>query len=107
MPGQYFELLHAAVLGDNRVEPNRARDAGLPGKRWIVRLHFVDQRSRGHRAALLDAGLVRPRRWRCSAHSTDDAADDAAHLAAGYAARSATSHARHAGIGLRVFLDDF
>src|SRR5580704_231447 len=104
MPGDDFELLHRAILADNRMQPHRTCDARLPSQRRIRGLDSIDDHSSLHLAALLDARLRRLRRWRSSAHAADDAANHAAHRTARHAARNA---ALYAGIHVRrVFLDN-
>src|SRR5580692_8105847 len=71
MPGDDFELLHRAILTNNGVQAHRAGDTRLPGERRIHGLNSVDEHSRRYVAALPDARLCRPWRWRRSAHAAD------------------------------------
>jgi len=52
------------------------------------------------------ASLLGLRRWWCSAHAANDAAQHATHRAAGNAAGDPTAHAR-GDVGLGVFLNNF
>src|SRR5208282_4012449 len=89
MPGEDFELLHRAILADNRVQAHGPGDARLPSQWRIHGLDSVDDHGSLYLAALLDARLRRLRRWRSSTHATNDAANHAAHRATGHASRNA------------------
>src|SRR5208282_6857480 len=54
MPGEDFELLHRAILADNRVQAHGPGDARLPSQRRIHGLDSVDDHGSLYLAALLD-----------------------------------------------------
>src|SRR5882672_5807402 len=107
MAAHDFKLLNGAVLADDGMEPHSAGDAGLAGQRRIHRLNAVDNARGLNVAADAEwASLLGLRRWWCSAHAANDAAQHATHRAAGNAAGDPTAHAR-GDVGLSVFLNNF
>src|SRR5882672_9274553 len=76
-------------------------------QRGIHRLNAVDNARGLNVAADAEwASLLGLRRWWCSAHAANDAAQHATHRAAGNAAGDSTAHAR-GDVGLGVFLNNF
>src|SRR6202012_3959890 len=104
MARDHFERFDRARLGNDGVETNRARDAGLTCQRRIDRLNFVDEQSSLDAAALTDTGRSRLWWWWRAADTADHAANHAAHGTAGDAARDAALHTGvHVG---RFFLNN-
>src|SRR5262249_2604801 len=107
MAGENLELLHRTVLGNDRVQTDRSRDARLTRERRIDRLNTIDKRSSRDSAALLNTSL-RWLRWRRrTTRSANHAAENAAHAAASDTTRNAALHAHGTGIRLGFFFNDF
>src|SRR5215468_6247263 len=100
MAGNHFQLLHGALLRNNRVQANSSGNACLPRERRIDRRNLIDERSLSDRATLTDTGYIRLRRRRATTSTADYAAKNAAHASTGNAAWNAALHTHGSGIGL-------
>src|SRR5712692_2180688 len=105
--GENFQGLNRAVLADDGVQADRARDACLTRERRIDGLNTIHNASGLHIAADLERTTLRLRRGRGSAHTADDAAKHAAHRTSSNATRNAAGHADCAHIGFGVFFNNF
>src|SRR6266849_6209111 len=70
VPGHHFQFINRAILTDDGVQADCARNARLAGQRRINGLNAIDDASGLHVATDADRPLGSRRWWR-SAHATD------------------------------------